>query len=320
MGEQLGMDVAITGGTGFIGRRLVSHLLARGDRIKLLTRCPAAILGLPDSVMLFEGDLTSGDVDLRPFVTDVDVLFHCAGEIRDPMRMHAVHVEGTERLIKAASGTIGHWVQLSSTGAYGKVRTGTVTEETASAPDNEYERTKTDSDQLVSAAAGPATFSATLLRPSNVFGPTMTNRSLFQMIAMISKGIYFFIGPSGASANYIYVDNVVDAMLLCATLPQAQGQTFILSDHRPLEEFVAAIADALGRTVPRLRVPEPLARMIARTAGLMPGFPLTSSRVDALTDRVVYSARHINRELNYVHNVSMANGVQKTVQTWRQKP
>ena len=49
------MDVAITGGTGFIGRQLVSHLLARGDRIRLLTRRPAAILRLPDSVMLFEG-------------------------------------------------------------------------------------------------------------------------------------------------------------------------------------------------------------------------------------------------------------------------
>ena len=177
--------------------------------------------------------------------------------------MRALHVEGTQRLIEAASGTIGHWVQLSSTGAYGKVRAGTVTEKTAVAPDNEYERTKTRSDELVSAAAGPATFSATILRPSNVFGPTMSNRSLFQMIAMISKGIYFFIGQPCASANYIYVDNVVDGMLLCATLPQARGQTFILSDHRPLEEFVSAIAYSLGRPMPRARVPEQLARMIA---------------------------------------------------------
>jgi len=222
------MQVAVTGGTGFIGRRLVSHLLARGDRIKLLTRRSRATLGLPDSVMLFEGDLTSRDVDLLPFVADVDVLFHCAGEIRDPTRMHALHVEGTQRLIKAASGTVGHWVQLSSTGAYGKVRAGIVSEETAVAPDNEYERTKTNSDQLVSVASGPETFSASVLRPSNVFGPTMTNRSLFQMITMISKGIYFFIGPPCASANYIYVDNVVDGMLCCATLPEARGQTFIL--------------------------------------------------------------------------------------------
>jgi len=313
------MQVAVTGGTGFIGRRLVSHLLARGDRIKLLTRRSRATLGLPDSVMLFEGDLTSRDVDLLPFVADVDVLFHCAGEIRDPTRMHALHVEGTQRLIKAASGTVGHWVQLSSTGAYGKVRAGIVSEETAVAPDNEYERTKTNSDQLVSVASGPETFSASVLRPSNVFGPTMTNRSLFQMITMISKGIYFFIGPPCASANYIYVDNVVDGMLCCATLPEARGQTFILSDHRPLEEFVAAIADALGRPAPRLRVPEQLVRVAATVFRVMPGFPLTNSRIDALTDRVVYSTQHISRGLNYVHNVSMEDGVHRVVQSWRQK-
>jgi nucleoside-diphosphate-sugar epimerase len=313
------MDVAVTGGTGFIGRQLVSHLLARGDRIRLLTRRPAALPGFPDSVKVFAGDLACGDVDLRPFVADVDVLFHCAGEIRDARHMRALHVAGTERLIQAASGKIGHWVQLSSTGAYGKVRTGVVTEESAVAPENEYERTKTDSDALVSAAAGPATFSATILRPSNVFGPTMSNRSLFQMIAMISRGIYFFMGPPGVSANYIDVDNVVEAMLGCATLPQARGQTFILSDHRSLEDFVAAIAHSLGRPAPRLRVPEQFARMIAAIFRAMPGFPLTASRVDALTDRVVYSAQHIGRTLNYVYSVSMEDGVDRVVQSWRQR-
>jgi hypothetical protein len=52
------------------------------------------MLGFPDSVMVFEGDLTSCDVDLRPLVADTDVLFHCAGEIRDPARMNALQVEG----------------------------------------------------------------------------------------------------------------------------------------------------------------------------------------------------------------------------------
>jgi nucleoside-diphosphate-sugar epimerase len=186
------------------------------------------------------------------------------------------------------------------------------------APENEYEKTKTDSDQLVSAAAGPATFSATILRPSNVFGPKMSNRSLFQMIAMISKGIYFVIGQPCASANYVYVDNIVDGMLRCATLPQARGRTLILSDHRSLEEFVAAIADVLGRPAPRFRVAEPLVHVMATIFGAMPGFPLTTSRVDALTDRVVYSALRISEELHYVHNVSMEDGVHRVVHTWKQ--
>ena len=60
------------------------------------------------------------------------------------------------------------------------------------------EKTKAESDQLVMNAARKGTFTYSILRPSNVFGPTMTNQSLFQMIEMISKGLFFFIGKDVA--------------------------------------------------------------------------------------------------------------------------
>jgi nucleoside-diphosphate-sugar epimerase len=311
------MIVAITGGTGFIGTRLALHLLSRGDSVRLLSRSLNAKKELPDGITFHQGDLIDDSADLYSFVKGADVLFHCAGEIIDPIRMHALHVAGTQRLITAASQSIGHWVQLSSTGAYGRVTKGVVIEESPLNPNNQYEITKTESDRLVTAAADRGLFTSTILRPSNVFGPTMPNQSLFQLVSMISRGLFFFVGDVGASANYIYVDNVVDGLVRCATMEEAKGNTFILSDNRLLEDFVAVIAEALGKQVPRLRFPEMPVRLAVKCFEKLPGFPLTTSRLDALTNRAVYSTRHIQQSLNYTHPVQMEDGLQQLILAWK---
>jgi len=313
------MDVAITGGTGFIGRALVLRHLAAGDTVRALSRRPSNQTGFPDAVRVFSGDLVSeGDpVFLSRFVEGADLVYHCAGEIVCESRMRSLHVGGTQKLIHAASGKIGHWVQLSSVGVYGPHRRGVVTEETALRPLGMYETTKAESDQAVREAARQGAFSCTTLRPSIVFGAGMKNRSLSQMTAMINRGLFFYIGSRGASANYIIVDNVVEALVRCGQMPQARGRIYNLSDRRSAEEFVAVIADALGKPCPSLRVPEGLARFAARTLGKLPGFPLTVSRVDALTTRVVYASTRIEQELGYAHPITMENGLSLLVRQWR---
>ena len=301
------MKVAITGGTGFIGRALVLWHLAAGDAVRVLSRRSTNQNGFPDIVKLYSGDLVSTDDSacVSHFVEGTDVLYNCAGEITHASRMRLLHVDGTRKLVEAARGRIGHWVQLSSVGAYGSHRRGVVTEETPLQPTGVYETSKAESDQIVQQAAEDGAFSCTVLRPSIVFGPGMRNRSLRQMIGMIDRGFFFFIGPKGASANYIFLDNVIEALVRCGRMAAAKGRVYNISDQRAIEEFVALIADGLGKSRPKLRVPEGLARFASATLGKLPGFPLTESRVDALTTRVVYPAARMERELGYAHPVTM---------------
>jgi nucleoside-diphosphate-sugar epimerase len=310
------MLVAITGGTGFIGRKLVRRHLARSDAVRVLTRRPPAQSGLPAAARHCNGDL-AGTADLRPFVEGADVLYHCAGEVRNAGLMRTVHVEGTRRLIDAAAGRIGRWVQLSSVGAYGRQRTGIVTEESALHPCDTYEATKVESDSLVVSGAASGAFDQVILRPSIVYGAEMSNRSLFGLISMVQRGLFFFIGKPGASANYIHVDNVADALLLCASSPRASGRIYNLSDHRSMEQFVAAIAKGLDRNMPRKRLPEAPVRLLARLAGVVPRFPLTQARIDALTNHAVYPSTRIEGELGYRHAVSMENGLMDLVSYWK---
>ena len=305
--------VAITGGTGFIGRHLLARHVALGDRVRYLTR-KKPLDAIPGAEVCI-GDLSASET-LRGFVQGADVLYHCAAELRDASAMEKTNVTGTANLLRAATGEIGRWVQLSSTGIYGAVRHGEVREDAEIRPGNAYERSKAAADALVLAAAEK--LSCVLLRPSNVYGADMPNQSLFQLIRMIDKGLFFFIGPRGATVNYVHVENVVDALLACAhaTLP-ANGRAYIVSDHRPLEAFAGIIAEHLGKPTPRMRLPELPVRALAAACGWLPGVPLKTSRIDALTNRTVYCTDRIEAELGFSNLLSMEAGLAELVRVWK---
>lgn len=305
--------IAITGGTGFVGRHLVARHVALGDEVRYLSRS-APTAALPGATR-YSGDLRSG-AGLRSFASGADVLYHCAAELHDPSIMDEVNVRGTERLLTAAHGQIGLWVQLSSTGVYGPVRSGVVDEESILAPANPYERSKAAADRLVQAAATNG-LNCIILRPSNIYGPDMPNQSLFQLIRMINMGLFCHIGHRETVANYVHVSNVVDALLLGArsVLP-GPGRTYIVSDSCLMGQFVELIAGALRRKAPRCRLPEWPVRFLARVGEYLPGFPLRESRIDALTNAVRYNSSRIELELGHRNRVSLENGVTELVEAW----
>lgn len=306
--------IAITGGTGFVGRHLVARHVALGDEVRYLTRS-ASKPTLPGATP-YHGDLRSG-AGLRAFANGVDVLYHCAAELHDPSIMDEINVRGTERLLAVAQAEVGLWAQLSSTGVYGPVRSGVVDEERVLAPVNAYEHSKAAADKLVQAAATNG-LQCVILRPSNIYGPDMPNQSLFQLIRMIDLGFFCHIGSKDAVANYIHISNIIDALVLCSeqTLPET-GRAYIVSDSCPMEQFVALIARALGRKAPRCRLPEWPVRMLARVGQYVSGFPLRESRIDALTNAVRYSSARIEFELGYRKRVSLEDGIFEMVEAWK---
>lgn len=292
--------IAITGGTGFVGRHLVQRHLEAGDHVRVLSRRK----GTGAHVEGFVGDLAVGQIPER-FLRHADILYHCAGEVRDEARMHRLHVDGTRALIRAATASVGRWVQLSSVGVYGRPTEETVTESHPQLPVGTYECTKAVSDQIVSASDT----AWSIVRPSIIFGNDMPNRSLRSLVAMIDRGFFFFIGMPGASANYIHVANVVDALQLCATNERAVDEIFNLSDNLTIEQFVATIAEALGKNPPRLRLPAaPL-----RIAAMIPHLPLTHSRIAALTSRTRYPSTKIETLLGYRHRIPLQEGLRAFV-------
>lgn len=312
------MIVAITGGTGFIGRRLALRHLACGDRVRVLSRRSPGGAGLPDAVAWWCDDLAA-PVNLSSFVDGVDVLYHCAAENNDSGKMFSANVDGTKNLARAAEGKIGHWVQLSTVGVYGTHADGEITEKTPIIPVNVYEESKVAAENIVILTAAKNSFSYSILRPSKVYGVGMTNPVLFQLMSLIDKGMFFFIGVPGAAANYIHVDDVVEGLVRCGGMPAAKNRVYNISDYRTIEEFVSIIAQALHKPVPRLRISERWARIIARMTAYIPNNPLTGQRVNAMVKRAKYSTAKLEMELGYRHHVSMEDGLRELAESWKRR-
>lgn len=298
--------VAITGGTGFIGRPLVRTLLEWGNEVRVLSRRPVNTTSTFQGVRWFQGDVRH-PID-PAFLKGVDTLYHLAAELSHSAQMEAVNVQGTANLLTVAKRAgVRRWIQLSSVGVYGKKRDQITTEETEPAPDNKYKKTKLASDQLVAQVCRQAGINHSILRPSNVVGVEMKNRSVFELIKAIRNQTFFYIGPQGALATYVHVDDVARALAACQSAPD--GSIYNLSSDCAWEELVEHIALEIGVPKPRYRIPEfPVRAAIKLLEGRVP-FPLTLARLDALTRRCGYSSNRIMKELKFQFSKPMPVGI-----------
>ncbi|PHS33598.1 MAG: hypothetical protein COA95_01100 [Methylophaga sp.] len=313
------MIVAITGASGFIGKKLALKHIALGDQVRFLTRNRNS-LNMLSGAIGFLGDITVPSENIHKFIQGADVLYHLAAEISDENIMWRVNVDGTRNLLNLAEGKIGCWVQLSSTGVYGQPDKGVITEESVLNPYNPYEVSKAEADKLVFEFCKQNNIAGCILRPSNVFGPEMPNQSLFQLINIIDKGLFLFVGDKGAIANYIYVDNVIDALICCSKdLPYKSKEfsSYIISDYCTMEKMVEVIALSLDKEPPRLRLPKGPLRALALIAEKVPGIPLKRSRIDAITSRVIYSHQQLQDVYGFCNQVSIEDGFRALVAEWK---
>ncbi|MEE1922831.1 NAD-dependent epimerase/dehydratase family protein [Pseudomonas sp. 148P] len=296
------MNVSITGASGFIGRLLVDEISLLGDNVLQLSR------KVENGPSFIVGDLTEASDALDQFVADADLIYHCAGEVKNASLMYELHVRGTANLLAAVQRRIRrtgqpiHWVQLSSTGAYGRQSDRCVVSESFSpAPIGDYEITKTISDEMVLALAQcEPLFSCTLIRPSIVVGATMPNRSFFQLAAMVKKRMFFYMGERNKNkSTYVHVGDVVRALILCGRDPRAVGQIFIVSNDCSQEKVIQAFASYAGVPEPRLAVSEKLVRLILKFLPSGLNLPLTSERVDALTKTGGFDSSLIRNRLDF---------------------
>lgn len=311
------MKVAVTGASGMLGAALAAQHAARGDEVRALVRHARPGQDRLPGVRIFERDLTGPAADLEEFVDGADVVYHCAAELNDPARMVATNVEGTRRLLAAAAGRIGRWVQVSTVGVYGRPRSGEVAEDSPLAPADDYCASKAQADALVERFSGEGGFEYSILRPCAVIGAGMQGRFLYRLIGLLDRGLFAPVGAPGASVSLIPVANVVHALHTCATLPEAAGRIHILSDQCTVEHLVEVCCDALGRKPPRWRLPEAPLRAAAWLAERIAPGRLTQAQIDILTSRVRYSTERIRSGLGYNDVMKLDAALRELIAAWQ---
>jgi len=309
--------ICVTGGNGFVGKKLIEELLKSGCHLRVLTR--KKNVKFPDGVKIFIGDLIDPNISLTNFLEGCDVLFHCAGEINNEAQMYLLHINGTEKLINSIhneffrSKKMVHWIQLSSCGAYGppqgnpEIRR-VITESSNTSPINEYEKTKTKSDELVIASSANK-FTYTILRPSNIIGASMTNKSIRSLLRLVNSGYFFFIGKKDAIATYIHVDDVVNALLLIAKNKKSENEIFNLSNDCTWEALLLEIAKLLNVKLLQFRIPYGLIRIPLYILNLIFGNFIHIPQISTLAFRTTYLTNKIETYLDFKFTKPMPNSI-----------
>jgi nucleoside-diphosphate-sugar epimerase len=302
------MIVCVTGARGFIGRHLVDRLRTIGGvRLRVLSRI-ADSHEFPDC-QVHRIDLTEPGSSLAAFLEGADVLVHCAGEIRDPAKMKAVHVHGTAALLEAAGAQRAErakplrWVQLSSVGVYGPLSEPglprVITEEAELNPVGEYEQTKAAADRLVLEAGRRCVVATTIVRPSIVFGADMPNPSLRQLAEVVRRGLFFYIGHREAVATYIHVGDVIDVLEQAVFNERMQNEVYNVSNDCSFEEMIGGMATGAGVRPPQVRLPEKPLRMLLRLLPRSLTGPLTTERLNTLISRTTYPCHKLAAHTGY---------------------
>ena len=227
------MILAVTGGTGFVGKHLIDHALAAGHEVRALTRRPQPAR---TGVTWIMGDLA----DPAALAEGADALVHVAGVVNADRDGFAIgNIDGTRTILAAAaSARVRRFVHVSSLSAREPQL-------------SDYGWSKREAERLVEASA----LDWTIVRPTAIYGAgDMEMRDLFRAARL---GLAFLPPPGLMSA----VDVGDLARLLLVLAEQGDHRTvYEVDDGRAWThvDFARALGAAVGRPVLPMHLPRPL--------------------------------------------------------------
>lgn len=314
------MKILVTGGSGFLGTRLIAQLLASGHEVLALARSTASQQKLAAmGASPVPGDLEGERLDLPPVdaVVHAAAHFHFAGPRAQYFR---TNVDGTKALLAAADKAGAKtFIYVSAAGVIMDDRGSPVCGADESAPTqpgsfSPYLASKAQAEAAVLAANRPG-FRTVALRPPGIWGPgDMWSRDLPRAIA---AGQFGFIDRGDYAYSTCHVDNVIEA-IGCALERGTGGRAYFINDRETLtfRDFVRIVASVENLSIDRLpSMPYGVAFFVgwllegvwamARRAG---DPPLSRSMVRMIGREFATSDAAARRELGYEGKTLLADG------------
>lgn len=325
------MRVLITGATGFIGSRLALRCLKRRDDVRILAEVNNSSEDENRNLLKQAGaELILGSVtdagSVARAVNGVELVYHLAAAQHEAnvadKHFWEVNVGGTERLLEASAGAgVQRFVHGSTIGVYGSAAEGELDENSPAKPDNIYGVTKYEGEKL--ALSFHEKLPVVVARISETYGPG--DQRLLKLFKAINQGVFFMIGDGLNKHQLIYVDDLVEGLLLAAEAPDAIGQVFVFAGREVLttREMVTAIARALDRPASKLQTPlwpfsvaALLLEKTLRPFGIQP--PLHPRRLDFFRKSFLFSSKRAAQALDFVPRVGFGEGAVATAAWYRE--
>jgi nucleoside-diphosphate-sugar epimerase len=266
---------AISGGAGFLGLHLARRLLADGHQVRTLDVVPLDDQDLEASVEELCGDVRDRE-RVQELGAGADVVVHAAAALpiqasRESIR--SVNVGGTENVLQAARDAgVRRVVFISSTAVYGVPEKHPIEEDDPLVGVGWYGESKIDAEALCRVAA----VETTIVRPKTFIG--LERLGVFEILFdWIREGRRIYILGQGHNRyQLLAVEDLVDAIVRAATVPEAARQTFNIgaTEFGTVRTDLQALIDHAGSTSRLRPVPVKPAELALRALELLKLSPL----------------------------------------------
>ena len=315
------MKLLVTGGSGFLGSRLIAKLVSEQQEVLALSRSAAA----DEKLRTLGATPVRGDLDGSPLTLPaLDAVVHAAAHFRfaGPRAPYfRTNVDGTAALLTAAEAAgANSFIYVSAAAVVMDDRGSPLCKANETAPTfpdsfSGYIASKARGEALVLAANKPG-FRTLALRPPGIWGPG--DAFSREIPRAIGSGQFAFVDRGDYGCSTCHVDNVIEA-IGCALASEIGGRVYFVNDREPtrFRDFIASLAALQGLSIDKVRsMPYGLMFFLGRLMEL--GAPLFSSDRDPPLSRSL--VRLIGREsttddsaarrdLGYVGQVSRAEGL-----------
>lgn len=304
--------VLVTGASGFVGTALLDRLRAAGDEVVGIDREPA-----PGDDAMLQADITD-PASYEHLLADTDLVIHTAALVTlagDRDEFWRVNALGTREVIAAAARQgVRRVVHLSSIVVFGLDFPDDVDEtwpvRTTGAP---YVDTKISAEQVALMAHAAGDIEVTIVRPGDVYGPRSSQWTVAP-VEELRRGRLILPAQGEGIISPVYVDNLVDGILLAGDEPRAAGQVITITDGVGItaSEFFGRYADLMR--VPRPRTaPAALLRPASSVVGLVERIRGESSHlsghtIDYLQRTATYDITKARTMLGYAPRIGLDEG------------
>jgi len=322
------MKILVTGGTGFLGRRIVAELAER-HALRLLVRGGSSRERFPAGVEFAAGDVTDR-LSLVRAAAGCEAVVHAAALVKilaPAEQFDRINVGGLENVLAAAeqAGTVARVVYISSFIALGPTERGPggALDESADVGDriwiNDYERTKTLADRRARRAIADGA-PLNVVYPGVIYGPgelTEGNIVVRHILDLVHGRLPALLGKPERRWNYVNVADVARGVAL--VLEKAKpGSRYVLGGENVIQaDFYALVGRLTGAKIPKLRLPDGVAKAAGALqklwAQLRKTTPqLTPDLVDIYKHDWSYRSDHAAADLGYTWR-SLEQGLTETV-------
>jgi nucleoside-diphosphate-sugar epimerase len=305
--------VLVTGANGFIGHALCARLLSEGFYVRGAVRERSSTCE-PQGIDISIVNSIRRDTDWTNVLRGIDVVIHLAARVHvmresahDPLlAFREVNVIGTERLAQmSVSAGVRRIIYISSIGVNGNsTEQKAFTEDDIPSPCSPYAISKWEAEAIIRAFSG--SMEVVIVRPPLVYGPRAPG-NFSRFMQFINSGFPLPFEGINNRKSFIYLENIIDALIKCVQKVEAIGKTYLVSDGQDVStpELIRMIAGAMGKKARLFPCPTPLLKMIGKIAG-------KSDEIERLTGSLQIDSSKIRRELGWKPPFTMEQGIRIT--------